>query len=71
MHLRIQGKLRYLPLHPGTAEVIDDYLEMAGHGGGTQGALLRSLQNNQHDDPRASITVDGIMFVIFLPTFFQ
>ncbi len=35
MLLRIQGKdgkLRYLPLHPGTAEVIDSYLEVAGHG---------------------------------------
>ncbi len=71
MHLRIQGKLRYLPLHPGTAEVIDGYLPTAGHGGDALGALFRPLKNNRHDDPRASITVDGILFVIFLPTFFQ
>jgi integrase/recombinase XerD len=26
------GKVRYLPLHPGTAELVTDYLEAAGHG---------------------------------------
>ena len=33
-HLRVHGKggkLRYLPLHPGTAETVDDYLAAAGH----------------------------------------
>ena len=33
-HLRVHGKggkLRNLPLHPGTAETIDEYLEAAGH----------------------------------------
>jgi integrase len=63
MHLRIQGKggkLRYLPLHTGTAEVIDGYLEAAGHGDDAQGALFRPLKNNRHDDPRVSITTDGV-----------
>ena len=34
-HLRIHGKgnkLRYVPLHPGSAERIHAYLEVAGHG---------------------------------------
>ena len=34
-HLRVHGKggkLRNIPLHPGTAELINDYLELAGHG---------------------------------------
>jgi hypothetical protein len=34
------GKLRYLPLHPGTTELVTDYVEAAGHGedlgGGTK-----------------------------------
>ena len=35
LHLRVHGKggkVRYLPLHPGTAELVTDYLEAAGHG---------------------------------------
>jgi integrase/recombinase XerD len=63
MHLRIQGKggkLRYLPLHPGTAEVIDGYLTASGHGADAMGALFRPMKNNRHDDPRASITADGV-----------
>jgi integrase/recombinase XerD len=42
LHLRVHGKggkLRYLPLHPGTAELVTDYLELAGHWGETGGAL--------------------------------
>jgi integrase len=34
-HLKVSGKggkTRYLPLHPGTAALIHDYLEVAGHG---------------------------------------
>jgi integrase/recombinase XerD len=62
MHLRIQGKdgkLRYLPLYPGTAEVINGYLKAAGYGADAQGALFRPVKNNRHDDPRTSITADG------------
>jgi len=62
-HLRVYGKggkLRYVPLHPGTAEVIDVYLQAAGHGDDTNGALFRPLKNNRHDNARASITEDGV-----------
>jgi integrase/recombinase XerD len=41
LHLRVYGKggkVRYLPLHPGTAELVTDYLEVAGHGGETAAA---------------------------------
>jgi integrase/recombinase XerD len=63
MHLRIHGKggkLRYVPLHPGTAEAIDGYLETAGHAGDAQGALFRPVRNNMHANGRASITADGV-----------
>ncbi|MEB0014571.1 tyrosine-type recombinase/integrase, partial [Glaciimonas sp. Cout2] len=62
-HLRIHGKggkLRYVPLHPGTAEGIDVYLQAAGHAGDSQGALFRPVKNNVHTNDRASITADGV-----------
>src|ERR687887_980018 len=37
LHLRVHGKggkTRYLPLHPGTAEMLTDDVQMVGHGGG-------------------------------------
>ncbi len=49
-HLNVSGKgekTRYLPLHPGTNELIHDYLETAGHGGDDNGALFRPIRNNR------------------------
>ena len=63
MHLRIHGKggkLRYVPLHPGSSEVIDDYLQAAGHASDAFGALFRPVKNNMHANSRASITADGV-----------
>ena len=63
VHLRIHGKggkLRYVPLHPGTAELIDTYLQAAGHGADRTGALFRPIKNNRHGDRRASVTADGV-----------
>jgi len=54
------GKLRYLPLHPGTAELVTDYLEAAGHGGETGGALFRPVRNNVGGTVEEAITADGI-----------
>ena len=61
-HLRIHGKggkLRYLPLHPATAEAISVYLELAGHAGDAQGALFRPVSNNISTGVGA-ITADGV-----------
>ncbi|MDB5773597.1 MAG: site-specific recombinase XerD [Burkholderia sp.] len=61
--LRVHGKgakVRYLPLHPGTAERIHAYLQAAGHTADKQSALFLSLKNNRHQNGRASITPDGI-----------
>lgn len=63
MHLHIHGKgskIRYVPLHPATAEHVDAYLVAAGHTDDKSGALFRPLKNNRHDDDRASITPDGV-----------
>lgn len=62
IRLRINGKggkLRYVPLHPGTAEAIDAYLALAGHVGDTRGALFRPVSNNARASG-VSITTDGV-----------
>ena len=64
-HLKVSGKggkVRYLPLHPGTNGLINDYLEAAGHGADDAGALFRPLKNNaqRHDRLAKAITPDGV-----------
>ncbi|MBI3327307.1 MAG: site-specific integrase [Nitrospinae bacterium] len=48
-HLRVHGKggkTRYLPLHPGTAELPTDYLDAAGHGSDPAAPLFRPVRNH-------------------------
>ena len=54
------GKVRYLPLHPGTNELINDYLDGAGHGTDDNGALFRSVSNNRTGNTERAITADGV-----------
>lgn len=61
-HLRIYGKggkLRYVPLHPGTAGLIDMYLEAAGHRGQELQALFRPLRDGRRA-PGQALTADGV-----------
>jgi len=61
-HLQIEGKgdkARYVPLHDFAAELIDDYLDAAGHGGDDTGALFRPLRNSKGGREN-SITPDGL-----------
>jgi integrase len=62
-HLRVAGKgekTRYLPLHPGTNELIYDYLEAAGHGYDLNGALFRPVKNNTTGRLDTALTPDGV-----------
>jgi integrase/recombinase XerD len=62
-HLKVSGKgakNRYLPLHPGTHELIHEYLVAAGHGEDGSGALFRPLRNNRTGELDKMITPDGI-----------
>jgi integrase/recombinase XerD len=62
-HLKVSGKggkTRYLPLHPGTNGLINDYLDAAGHGAEDAGALFRPLRNNATGRLDKAITPDGI-----------
>jgi integrase/recombinase XerD len=62
-HLKVAGKgekTRYLPLHPGTNELIHDYLEAAGHGEDLNGALFRPVKNNTTGRLDTPLTPDGV-----------
>lgn len=66
-HLRVRGKgdkTRYVPLHPGTAALMHDYLETAGHGDDESGALFRPLRNNRTGNLEAAITPDGVYKIV-------
>src|ERR1035437_3663871 len=62
-HLKVSGKggkTRYLPLHPGTHGLINDYLHAAGHALDEAGALFRSVSNNRTGKTERAITADGV-----------
>jgi integrase/recombinase XerD len=62
-HLTVSGKgenTRYLPLHPGTNELIHDYLETALHGGDNNGALFKPLKNNRTGRLDKALTPDAV-----------
>ncbi|VVD31174.1 tyrosine-type recombinase/integrase [Paraburkholderia dioscoreae] len=63
LHLRIHGKgnkLRYLPLHPGSAERIHTYLEVAGHGDTPAAPLFQPVRRKTG----AGLTADGVYKVV-------
>ena len=67
-HLRVHGKggkLRNVPLHPGTAEPITDYLELAGHGGDPDGGLFRSVRENvRSGNVRGGLSAEGLYLIV-------
>jgi integrase/recombinase XerD len=66
-HLRIDGKgdkTRYLPLHPGSNQLIHDYLEAAGHGADENGALFRPVKNNRGKTLKNALTSNGVYLIV-------
>ena len=63
-HLRIHGKggkLRYLPLHPGTPQLLNDYLEAAGHLADPASPLFRPVRDQVRGIlANQAITPDGV-----------
>jgi integrase/recombinase XerD len=50
VHFRIKGKrekIRFVPVHPMAQRLIEEYLALAKHGGGPDGALFRPVRNNR------------------------
>ena len=66
-HLKVAGKgekTRYLPLHPGTNELIHDYLELAGHGADESGALFRPVKNNRTRTLKRALSPDAVYKIV-------
>ena len=61
-HLRIHGKggkLRHIPLHPGTQGLLADYLEASGHAQHNTAALFRPIRNNRTGEI-GGLSTDGV-----------
>lgn len=59
-HLRVSGKgekTRYVPLHGLARDLVEEYLNLAGH---RSGALFRPLRDSRGGDRKKSITPDGV-----------
>ena len=62
-HLRVHGKggkLRYVPLHPHAAGLIDDYLLANGHGSDAGGAMFRPVRNNVTSSLEGALTPQSV-----------
>lgn len=62
-HLRAHGKggkVRNIPLHPGTQELLADYLEACSHAHDKSGPLFRPLRNNRTGELNRTLSGDGI-----------
>ncbi len=54
------GKIRYMPIHPGTASAIDAYLMAAGHVTDNHAALFQALRPKDSHASSNSLTTDGV-----------
>jgi site-specific recombinase XerD len=66
-HLRVHGKggkLRYVPLHPATAGLLDEYLQAAGHAGSAQAPIFQPVRDGRREDAGRAITADGVYKVL-------
>lgn len=66
-HLKVSGKggkTRYLPLHPMAGELIDKYLEAAGHVDDEAGALFRPLHNARDPLSPKALTPDAVYKIV-------
>ena len=62
-HLRVQGKgakLRYIPTHPNTLRLVDEYLRAAGHGQELDGPLFRSVRGPKAGQAASALTPGGV-----------
>jgi site-specific recombinase XerD len=63
LHVRVHGKggkTRYIPLHPGTAELLTDYVEALGHANEPSSPLFRPVRNNLTGTLDEAMTTDGV-----------
>jgi site-specific recombinase XerD len=54
------GKVRHIPLHPDTQELLTEYLEASGHAHDKSAALFRPIRNNRTGALDRMLSGDGI-----------
>jgi integrase/recombinase XerD len=54
------GKLRYIPTHPQTLRLVDEYLTLAGHGHELDGPLFRRVRAPKAGQPATALTPGGV-----------
>jgi site-specific recombinase XerD len=62
-HLKVHGKggkLRYVPLHPATAGLLDEYLHAAGHAGNLAAPIFQPMRDCRREEDGQAITADGV-----------
>jgi integrase/recombinase XerD len=66
-HLQVYGKggkIRNIPLHPGSHELLTDYLEASGHASDKAGPLFRPIRNNRTGELNGALSPDGIYKIV-------
>ena len=67
MHLEVQGKggkIRFVALAPESLQAIESYLEQAGHGEDSEGALFRPTRNNRSGDLDRALSTESINRIV-------
>ena len=66
-HLRIHGKggkIRNIPLHPASNELLTNYLKASGHASDKAGPLFRPIRNNRTGELNRALSTDGIYKIV-------
>lgn len=66
-HLKVHGKggkLRYVPLHPATAGLLDEYLQAAGHAVSLPAPMFQPVRDSRREGAGQAITPDGVYKVL-------
>ena len=66
-HLRVHGKggkLRHIPLHPGTQGLLADYLEASGRALDKAAAVFRPIRNNRTGTLERPLSADGVYKIV-------
>lgn len=62
-HLLVQGKgkkIRFIPIHPGSFQLVSDYLDTAGHGHDLEGPLFRRIRSHSSDQTATALSPGSI-----------
>ena len=62
-HLKVHGKggkLRYVPLHPATAGLLDEYMQEAGHAANPAAPMFQPVRDGRREGASQAITPDGV-----------